>query len=279
MSHIELSEIRDRVNALDIPFNRYGLDKYGISRRHLIPSYYSLGWLYRHYFRVATQGIENVPDEGGALLVGNHSGGIPLDASMVITSMLFEKKSPRFVHAMVEYFAQKLPFLSPMFSRIGQLTGLPEHAKRLLRDGRLVLAFPEGARGTGKLYKDRYKLVRFGTGFMRMALETGVPIIPFAFIGGEEAVPAIFRLTGIARLIGVPYVPVPPQLLPVPLPVSCQIYYGKPMKFEGDGSECDEVIAGYVEQVRNEIAALIEHGLAERPGAFVFSSFDTTDAS
>jgi len=279
MSHIELSEIRDRVNALDIPFNRYGLDKYGISRRHLIPSYYSLGWLYRHYFRVATQGIENVPDEGGALLVGNHSGGIPLDASMVITSMLFEKKSPRFVHAMVEYFAQKLPFLSPMFSRIGQLTGLPEHAKRLLRDGRLVLAFPEGARGTGKLYKDRYKLVRFGTGFMRMALETGVKIIPFAFIGGEEAVPAIFRLTGIARLIGVPYVPVPPQLLPVPLPVSCQIYYGKPMKFEGDGSECDEVIAGYVEQVRNEIAALIEHGLAERPGAFVFSSFDTTDAS
>ena len=279
MSKIELSEIRDRVNAIDIPFNRYGLDKYGISRRHLIPSYLILGWLYRYYFRVSTQGIQNIPQKGGALLVGNHSGAIPLDAGMVITSMLLERQSPRFVHAMVEYFAQKLPFLSPMFSRIGQLTGLPEHAIRLLRDGRLVLAFPEGARGTGKLYKDRYKLVRFGTGFMRMALETGVPIIPFAFVGGEEAVPSILKLTKLGRMIGVPYIPIPPQILPIPFPVSCQIYYGKPMTFKGDGSERDEVIHNYVDQVRNEIARLIEHGLDERPNAFTFTSFNTTDPS
>ena len=126
----------------------------------------------------------------------------------------------------------------------------------------------EGARGTGKLYRDRYKLVRFGTGFMRLALKMKTPIYPFAFIGGEEAFPTLFHIKGLHKLIGAPYVPVAPQLVIWPLPVSCQIHYGKPLEFDGDGSETDDVIHGYVEQVKDSIRELIRDGLAARPAAF-----------
>ena len=279
MAEVDFSEIRDRVNALDLPFNRYGMDPYGVSREHLVGLYQTLSLAYRHYFRVSVRGIENIPDKGGALLIGNHSGGVPVDAPLVFTSAFLEHNPPRFVHAMVEYFAQKWPFVSPLFSRTGQLTGLPEHALRLLGDGRLVLAFPEGARGTGKLYRDRYKLVRFGTGFVRMALAAQVPIIPFAFIGGEEAVPTLMRLKRLGRLLGAPYIPVPMQLAPIPIPVTCQIYYGKPIHFEGDGSESDEVIAEYADIVKQRIASMVAHGLSERPGSFVFDRFPTTDSN
>ncbi|MEZ4286690.1 MAG: 1-acyl-sn-glycerol-3-phosphate acyltransferase [Polyangiales bacterium] len=169
---------------------------------------------------------------------------------------------------MAEYFFNTWPFVSPLMNRVGHLTGLPEHANQLLNAGRVVVAFPEGARGTAKLYKDRYKLVRFGTGFMRLALRNRTPIIPTAFIGGEEAFPTLFHIKGLEKLIGAPYVPVAPQLVIFPLPVSCQIYYGLPMYFEGDGSESDEVIQEYVDQVRDEIAHLIERGLQARPRAF-----------
>lgn len=262
------SEIEARVRRLELPFNRYGLDPYGVSRDSLAAFYSLLAWAYRHYFRVTCFGIENVPPQGRALLVGNHSGGLPIDAGMVLASLFLELEPPRHCHAMVEYFAQKWPFISRWFNRIGQFTGLPRHAQRFLREERLVMAFPEGARGTGKLYRDRYKLVRFGTGFMRMALKTESPIVPFAFIGGEEAIPTVLHLQGLARLIGAPYVPVPPQLLPIPLPVSCQIWYGEPMRFDGDGNEDDETIERYVASVRQRVEALIARGLAARPRAF-----------
>lgn len=261
-------EINERVHRLDLPFNRYGLDPFGIDREHLARFYTLLSYLYRYYHKVTSFDIEHVPDSGRALLIGNHSGGLPLDAGMIIASLMLDKDPPRHAHAMVEYFAQKLPFVSQLFSRVGHLTGLPEHAARFLNNDRMVLAFPEGARGTGKLYKDRYKLVRFGTGFMRLALQTQSPIVPLAFIGGEEAIPTQFHLKRLAKILGVPYVPVPPQILPLPLPVSCQIYYGKPLLFEGDGNESDEVIHDYVDQVKDAIAALIERGLAARDSPF-----------
>jgi len=256
-------EIEARVNELRLPFNEYGLDKFGISRRHLKYFYSFLGWFYRHYFRVECHGIEHVPDEGRAMLIGNHSGGIPVDAGMVIASLLMDHDPPRHVHAMVEYFVQKWPFMANWYNRVGQLTGLPEHARRLLNEERVVVAFPEGARGVGKLYKDRYKLVRFGTGFMRLAMATSSPIIPFAFIGGEEAVPTMFHLKRLARLIGAPYIPVPPQILPIPLPVKCAIHWGEPIHFEGDGTESDQVIEDNVERVKNEIRELIAEGRKE----------------
>ena len=257
-------EIAEKVRRIELPFNAYGLDPYGISQEYLAVLYSLLHLLYRDYFTVRTHGIEHIPARGRAMIVGNHSGGLPVDAAMILVSLFAEMDPPRLAQGMVEKFAQRLPFLSHWFSRVGQFTGLPEHAERLLKDDRVLLVFPEGARGTGKLFKDRYKLVRFGTGFIRLALATNTPIIPAAFIGGEEALPTAFHLKRIAKLIGVPYIPVPPYLLPLPMPVHCEIYYGEAMHFQGNGNEEDHVINGYVDQVRARIAELIEQGRQER---------------
>ena len=253
-------EVFERVKRLEIPFNKYGLDPYGISQEHLAEFMTFLSWFYRNYFHVKVYGVDNIPERGRAMLVGNHSGGIPVDGGMVLASAFLEMDPPRLAQGMVEKFANKWPVLSQWFSRIGQFTGLPEHAIRMMEEDRLLMVFPEGARGTGKLYKDRYELVRFGTGFMRLALQTGTPIVPFAFIGGEEALPTMFHLEKIAKIVGAPYIPVPPYLLPIPMPVSCQIHYGEPMYFEGDGDEADDIIDDYVQQVKERIRDLIEHG-------------------
>lgn len=259
-------DVMARVERLEIPFNEFGYDKYGLDKREIARFMTALGWLYKHYFRVKVFGLEHVPAHGRAMLVGNHSGGIALDGGMVMASCFFEKEPPRLAQAMVEYFIHKFPIVSQISSRVGQFTGLPEHAVRLLEDERLVMVFPEGARGTAKLYTERDSLVRFGTGFMRLALQTRSPIVPFAFIGGGEAVPTIVNLYRLGKLLGVPYVPVTPWIVPVPIPVSLQILYGRPMVFDGDGTEVDEVIAGWVEQVRERIAGMIRRGRALREG-------------
>jgi 1-acyl-sn-glycerol-3-phosphate acyltransferase len=257
-------EVSEKLARIDVNFNRYGLDSLGISRPYLAQFFTMISLLYRRYFRVTSYDIQKVPAKGRAMLIGNHSGGVPVDAGMVMGSLLLDLEPPRLAHAMVEKFAQTWPFVSNWFSRIGQLPGLPEHAARILKEDRLLLVFPEGARGTGKLYKDRYQLVRFGTGFMRLALQTQSPIVPFAFIGGEEALPTIYHAKTLAKIIGAPYFPVPPYLIPIPLPFACQVYYGDPMKFEGDGSEPDDIINGYVEQVKQQIEALIARGRQDR---------------
>lgn len=259
-----VAEARDRVDRLELPFNKYGLDPFGTSKEHLATFYSGLWLLYRHYFRCRTSGIENVPERGRALLIGNHSGGLPVDGGMVLASLFFEMEPPRHAHGMVEYFAQRWPFVSSWFSRVGQLPGLPEHAVRFLEEERLLMVFPEGARGTGKLYRDRYKLVRFGTGFMRIALQTGAPIVPFAFLGGEEALRTVYHAKPLARLLGAPYIPIPPWVAPLPLPFPCELHFGEAMHFEGSGDERDSVIADLVLQVRSRVAEMIEEARDRR---------------
>lgn len=255
----------ERVRRLDVPFNRYGLDPYGVSQRHLANIFTLVRPFYDSYFTVDCFGFDRIPSTGNpGMLVGNHSGGVPVDAAMLFSAGFFELEPPRLIHGMVDKFANRWPIVSQWFNRVGQFTGLPEHAVRLLRDDRLLMVFPEGTRGTGKLYKDRYELVRFGTGFMRIALQAQAPIVPFAFIGGEEALPTMFHLKRLANLIGIPYIPVPPHILPIPLPVHCEIHVGEPMEFDGDGSEADETIEKYIEEVKAEIASLIEKGRRER---------------
>ncbi len=257
-------EVEQRVERLELPFNRLGLDPYGISRRHLMYFFSFLTLFYRNYFRVRTSGIEHVPARGRAMLVGNHSGGLPFDGGMVMASVFLEMDPPRLAHGMVEKFAQTWPFVSLWLSRVGQFTGLPAHAIRFLQEDRMLLVFPEGVRGVGKLHKDRYKLMRFGTGFMRLALQTNTPIVPLAFIGAEDSLPVIANVKPLARLFGAPYFPVTPYLIPLPMPFPCQIHYSEPMRFEGDGNESDEVIEEYVEQVKQRISGLISHGLESR---------------
>lgn len=268
------ADVAARARRLELPFNRLGIDPFGVSRRHVQRAFGVACWFYRHYFRVHVHGMHNVPARGRVMLIGNHSGGVALDAAMVMCSMLLELEPPRLVHSMVEKFIPKMPVLSLWTKRCGQVTGLPEHAVQLLEADRPLLVFPEGARGTAKLYPERYSLVDFGSGFMRLALQTGSPIVPFAFLGGGAAIPTIYNAEGLGRLLGVPYVPVTPYLLALPLPVRLDIVYGPPLQFEGDGRENDDVIFGYVDQVRGTIAELIERGRRIRAGTLALSSAD-----
>jgi 1-acyl-sn-glycerol-3-phosphate acyltransferase len=259
------NDIRSRIARLEIPWNRYGVDVYGASRWHLRWALGTLALLYRHYFSVKVFGIHNVPARGRAMMVGNHSGGIAIDAAMVIAACFLELEPPRLAQGMIEKFINQVPFASLWAGRTGQFTGLPEHAVRLLEDERLLLVFPEGARGTAKLFPERHSLVDFGTGFLRLALKTKSPIIPFGFLGGGEAMPTVANAYALGKLMGVPYVPITPYGLPLPLPAAMQVRVGEPMRFEGDGNEDDEVIFGYVERVKREIARLIDEGRKPRP--------------
>ena len=258
--------VEERIRRLEIPFDRHGIDPFGISRAHLARFYTMLGWLYRRYFEVSVSGSDHVPPRGRAMLVGNHSGGVALDGAMVLASLFFDLEPPRLGHGMAEKFLNRVPFASLWTSRLGHLTGLPEHAITLLEAERLLMVFPEGARGTAKLYGDRNSLVEFGTGFVRLALQAKAPIIPFAFVGGGEAIPTVANLVKLGRLVGVPYIPLTPWLLPVPRRTSLELYYDTPILLEGSGDEEDEVIAGYVERIKGRIAALIESGVKIRRG-------------
>jgi 1-acyl-sn-glycerol-3-phosphate acyltransferase len=258
--------IAERVERLELPWNRFGIDPYGIAKHDLAFFFTWLEKLYRGYFRCEVYGIEHVPPRGRAMLIGNHSGGVAIDAGMVLASCFFELDPPRLAQGMAEKFLNRIPGASQLTSRIGQFTGLPEHAKRLLEEERLLMVFPEGARGTAKLARDADSLVRFGTGFMRLAMETGAPIVPVAFLGAGDAMPTVANLYGLGKLIGVPYVPVTRYLLPLPKPTTFQILYGAPMRFSGEGSEADEVVVANVEKVRTRIAWLIEQGRKLREG-------------
>ena len=254
----------ERVERLELPFNAFGVDPYGVSKDALVRAFSLARWLYRRYFAVKVYGIENVPDRGRAMLVGNHAGGVPLDAGAVIASMFFDMEPPRLAQGMAEKFLNRFPVFSQWTARTGQITGLPENAERLLEDERLLLVFPEGARGTAKLFPERYSLVDFGTGFLRLALQTQTPIVPFGFIGGGEAIPTVMNAYELGKRIGAPYIPITPYLLPIPLPVPLAVHYGPPIRFDGNGKEEDEVIQKWVAEVKRAIGRLIDEGLQVR---------------
>jgi 1-acyl-sn-glycerol-3-phosphate acyltransferase len=259
-------EVRNRVDRLELPFDALGLDPYGISRKHLRRAFTALAAMYRFYFSVQTRGIRHIPAQGRAMLVGNHSGGIAIDGAMVIASCLLEMEPPRLAQGMVEKFLNRIPFMNLWASRTGQFTGLPEHAERLLEEERLLMVFPEGARGTAKLFRERHTLVEFGSGFVRLALKTGTPIVPFAVLGGGEAFPTIANAYKLGRMFGVPYVPLVAYGLPLPLPAKIDIEYAPPMLFTGTGNEDDEIVFGYVDKVKETISNMLADGAKRRRG-------------
>src|SRR5919112_996256 len=169
-------------------------------------------FLYHYWFRCEVEGIENVPSVGGALLVSNHAGALPPDAPMIAKAIKEEHPRPRPLHLTVEHFFKGYPFFSVFVTKIGGVPAHPANVHRLLHDEQqLVLVFPEGAKATEKLYKDRYKLRRFGRGgFVEAAARAGVPIVPVAVIGAEEAMPTIAHIGLLKRLTGLIYFPVTP---------------------------------------------------------------------
>jgi 1-acyl-sn-glycerol-3-phosphate acyltransferase len=189
-------EIRDQLARAPLQLNDYGYDAYGFhpetARRMLTPA----ALMYRKYFRVDTFDIDRVP-EGGLLLIANHSGQFAYDGSMLSMAMLLEAEPPRLCRGMGEYFLWRVPFMGIMASRIGTLVGTPENCSKMLQAGECVMVFPEGARGANKPFHKRYKLQSFGSGFMRLALESNVPIVPVGIVGAEEQQPGLANLEGL----------------------------------------------------------------------------------
>lgn len=169
--------------------------------------------LYSKWFRTEWEGLEKIPDAGGALLVANHAGAIPSDAPVIMHGI--EKELGRPVYGLADYFFRTVPVVGTLWARAGGVSARPANAYRLLKEqDQLALVFPEGTKGPSKSYTDRYQLRRFGRGgFVEIAMRAGVPVIPIAVVGSEEAMPVVFRLPTLARALGVPYVPVTANLL------------------------------------------------------------------
>jgi 1-acyl-sn-glycerol-3-phosphate acyltransferase len=228
-------------------------------------------FFHRLYFRSDVHGIGNVP-AGRVLLVSNHSGQLPIDGMLIGCAMFYDAEPPRFIRSMVEKWTQTLPFVGTFFQRVGQVVGVPENARRLLEQGEAVLVFPEGSRGVSKPFSERYSLTEFGLGFMRLALETHTPIVPIAVIGAEEQYINLGNWRRLAELLSMPSFPIIPQwLVPggqLPLPTKYRIYFGEPLRFEGDEDDDDAVIAEKVDHVRDTIQAMLAQGLEKRRGIF-----------
>ena len=174
--------LRDLRELVPAPEPGRQLDDWGRSERVLDRMQPLLDFYYHHWFRVETEGVENVPSEGGALIVANHSGALPPDAPMIMQAIRHEHPNPRPLHMLAEHWFKGYPGVAMLTNKIGLVAGHPANAQRLLRDeGGLVLVFPEGQKGSRKLYWQRYRLRRFGRGgFVRTAMRAGVPIVPVA---------------------------------------------------------------------------------------------------
>ncbi len=256
------------------PVNSAGFDPWGMHPGTVKAAARAFAPLYQHYFRVETQGIENVP-AGKCLLIANHGGQIPIDGLMVALAMVLEGKPPRIVRAMVERWVPMVPWISSFFVRVGEIIGHPKNCRELLNAGQAVLVFPEGTRGSGKVFKHRYKLQRFGTGFARLALETGAPIVPVALIGTEEAYPGIYNLKPLAKLFGAPYFPITPffplfgPLGMLPVPTKITVRFGAPIQLEGSADAPENEIQRQVDRVKSALQKEIEEGLKLRGDAIL----------
>jgi 1-acyl-sn-glycerol-3-phosphate acyltransferase len=229
-------------------------------------------WVYRYYFRAEIHGTDRIPD-GRVMLVANHSGQVPLDGLVIGAGMILDAEPPRLVRSMVEKWALTLPYVGELFTRCGQVLGVPENCRWLLERDEAILVFPEGVRGISKTWDQRYRLTDFGLGFMRLALETGTPIVPVAVIGAEEQYVNLYNSKTLARFLGTPVFPLIPQaLVPIlgwlPAPTKYRVYVGEPMRFQGDPDDEDQEIERKVWVVRTTIQSMLNRGLKDRKSVF-----------
>ena len=224
-------------------------------------------FLYHLWFRCEVEGIENVPSDGGALLVSNHAGALPPDGSMILKAIKEEHPRPRPLHLTMEHFFKGYPGFSMLLPKIGGVPAHPANVQRLLADEeQLVLVFPEGRKGTEKLYKDRYRLRRFGRGgFVEAAMRARAPIVPVCVVGAEEAAPVFAQLGLFKRLTGLLYFPITPTfphfgLLGMLgyLPAKFKIRFLEPLHFDEEGLHEDKAL---VQTVAHDIRARIQENL------------------
>jgi 1-acyl-sn-glycerol-3-phosphate acyltransferase len=256
----------------------YETDEWGMDLEVLEAVTPFFEFLYRKYWRVTTTGLEHMPNAGRALLVVNHSGQLPFDGAMLATGIKLEHPRSRLVRTMFASWFPTLPFAAPLFVKCGQVLATEDNGIRLLENDELVSVFPEGIKGVGKLYKDRYQLVRFGRGgFIRMALKTQAPILPVAVVGAEETYMSLAKSDLIAKLIGFPFFPITPTfpllgpLGVIPLPTKWYIDIGEPIVMDGYGSQADQnlmLISQLTDQVRSVVQKMINDRLAQRKSVF-----------
>lgn len=265
--------VRERVTG-DYLVDDFGFDEH-FTEAVWLPA---LRVLFEKWFRVEVTGVENLPVEGGALLVANHAGALPVDALMAAVAVHDHHPRGRHLRLLAADLAFAQPVIGDFARKVGATLACTSDAERLLREGELTGVWPEGFKGIGKLYKDRYKLQRFGRGgFVTTALRTGAPIVPVSIVGSEEIYPMLSDLKPIAKLLGLPYVPLTP-LFPlfgplglVPLPSKWHIHFGEPIDTERHGPGAAEdpmIVFDLTDHVREEIQQTLFRLLSERKGVY-----------
>jgi 1-acyl-sn-glycerol-3-phosphate acyltransferase len=250
------------------------VDEFGHDQRFsetLLPVF---EFLYTIWWRVEVQGIEHLPESGAGLIVANHSGVLPYDGLMINLAVRHEHPARRTCRMLALDMFALLPFLAPMLSRSGAVRANQENGERLLRKGELVGVFPEGVKGVGKPFRQRYRLARFGRGgFVRIALRTGAPILPCAVVGAEEIHPMVAQADWVGKPFGLPYVPITPTfpllgpLGLVPLPSKWSIEFGDAVRTDTYGPDAAEdpiLVNRLSEQVRLTVQRMIDGRLARR---------------
>lgn len=255
----------------------YAVDEYGfdaeVTERFFMAA---LRPLAQKWFRIEVRGVENIPAEGGALVVSNHSGTIPVDGLMTMVSI--HDHTGRHLRPLGADLVFRLPVVGSLARKGGATLACNEDAERMLSDGKLVGVWPEGFKGIGKPFSDRYKLQRFGRGgFVSAALRTGVPIIPLSVVGAEEIYPLVGNIPSLARLLGVPYIPITP-LFPwlgplglVPLPSKWLLEFGEPIRtdeYDAGAAEDPMLVFNVTDQVRETIQHTLYSLLRERESVF-----------
>ena len=257
----------------------YEQDEWGYDEEFVEIVYPLLEFMYENWWRVKATGLNNVPGHDRAMLVANHAGVVPWDATMMAVAIQKLHPLPRQPRFMVLDWAFRLPWVSSFMRRVGGVVASPFNAMRLLEQGHLVMVFPEGSKGAGKPYSERYRLQRFGRGgFVEIALRTGSPIVPVAVVGSEEIYPKLGESRLLARLTGAPYFPITPTfpalglLGTVPLPSRWRIEFCEPIDLSGYGPEAAEdrsLVFEISERVREVIQSAMYENLVRRGSAFL----------
>lgn len=266
-----LAFVRRRLTG-DYVVDDYGFDA-EVTQRFFMAA---LRPIYRRWFRVEVRGADNIPADGGALVVSNHSGTVPVDGLM--TMLAVHESTGRFLRPLGADLVFRLPVVGDLARKGGATLACQEDAERMLAGGELAGVWPEGFKGIGKPFRERYKLQRFGRGgFVSAALRTGVPIVPLSVVGAEEIYPLVGNIPSLARLLGVPYIPITP-LFPllgplglVPLPSKWMLEFGEPIRTDSyDVTEAEDpmLVFDVTDQVRETIQQTLYDLLRERPGVF-----------
>ena len=266
-----LAFLRRRLTG-EFTVDDYGFDR-EVTEKFLLAAFRPIA---KKWFRIEVRGTENIPTEGGALVVSNHSGTVPVDGLM--TAVSIHDHTGRFLRPLGADLVFKLPIVGDLARKGGATLACNEDAERMLRGGELVGVWPEGFKGIGKPFSERYKLQRFGRGgFVAAAIRTGVPIIPTSVVGAEEIYPLVGNIPSLARLLGLPYLPITP-LFPllgplglVPLPSKWLIEFGEPIRTdEYDVGAADDpmLVFNVTDQVRESIQQTLYSLLMKRKSVF-----------